>query len=383
MPRRRADPLFSIGNQWIAEDPQSPYLYRFWTEPGTGRTRRSSLGTKDLEEAKIIFAEAVLKAAPKGIESPLSIILEHYFVGHTDNLPSKDVARSHGRILLKHFGATARVRQLTDAKQQEFVKSCLEGGLKLAYVARIMTTLSASFSHSSIRDPEIRYTEAAMRKAWKLASSPRRHAYIPTDSECVRLLKAKMPDMLLRWLIIQTMTAGRPQTGVDLAPDQVNRENGIIDLNPADRPQNKKFRPKIRAPRPLLRLLGIWEAKGLSPFGEHYCGYTTMEGVKTALQRLAATTGIPVSTYSFRHKATTVMRRDRVSEDQIAMILGHRRSNVRTTAAYGDWDPDYLKEASAALAQWFWTIRRAARKADADSRDTPEPASLGNTNITN
>ncbi len=110
--------------------------------------------------------------------------------------------------------------------------------------------------------------------------------------------------------------------------------------------------------------------------------YATTEGVKTALQRLAAATGIPVSTYSFRHKATTVMRRAPASEGQIAMILGHRRSNVRTTAAYGDWDPDYLKEASSALAQRFWNIRRAARKADANSRDAPELVSLGNREIT-
>lgn len=380
MPRKPARSLFSIGNQWIAKDPQSKYLYRFWTEPGTGRTRRSSLGTENLEQAKVVFAEAVLKQSPKGLDSPLSVILEHYFTSHTDSLPSKDVARSHGRILLKFFGATSKARQLTDAKQQEFVKRCLDDDLTLAYVARIMTTLSSALTHSKIRDPEICYTESAMRKAWKFASSPVRRAHIPTDEECVRLLNSKMPEMLLRWLIIQTMTAARPQAGVDLAPDQINRETGIVDLNPKDRPQNKKFRPKIRGPRPLLRMLEIWEARGLEPFGDRYCGYATLEGIKTALQRLASTTGIPVSTYSFRHKATTVLRRARVSEDQIALMLGHQRTNVRTTAAYGDWSPDYLNEASQALARWFWAIRRAAKKA-ANSRVTPDSYEVGNIRI--
>lgn len=75
------------------------------------------------------------------------------------------------------------------------------------------------------------------------------------------------------------------------------------------------------------------------------------------------------------------MRRARVPEDQIAMMLGHHRTNVRTTAAYGDWDPDYLNEASSALTQWFWAIRRAARKAEANSRATPDHEEVGNIKI--
>jgi integrase len=377
MPRPRARPLFELGGQWIAHDPGSPYLHRFWTEPGTGRTRRASLGTSDLKEAKLKLAEIVLKGAPKTSSAPLAIVLERYFEEHSDALPSGKVARSHGRKVLAFLGPTARVQALTDAKQKEFVRHCMDQGHKLAYAARIMVTVAAALVHSKIREPGIVYTESAMMKTWKFVGAPPDKAYIPTDEECARLMLVDMPVMLRRWLVIQVMTGGRPQTGVDLAPIQFNRESGIVDLNPPKRAQTKKYRAKVRAPRTLRFLLRRWESIGLGAYGERYCGYTTMEGVKTALQRLAADTGIPVSTYSFRQKVTTVLRRARVPEDQVSMVLGHRRSNLRTTAGYGEWDPDYQREAAEALDAWFWQIRRLAQKLEANSRDTPDGVIVG------
>lgn len=380
MPRPRARPLFELGGQWIAHDPGSKKLYRFWTEPGTGRTRRSSLGTEHIGEAKLKLAKIVSAEAPKSRSSSLSVVLQVYFVEHTDKLPSKEVARSHGRKLLLFLGNTARVEVFTEPKQRKFVEACLEQGNKLAYVARIMTTLSAALTHSKIREPEIIYTESAMMRNWKLTGSPRRRAYIPTDEECTTLALSEMSVMLRRWMIIQALTGGRPQTGVDLKPSQFNRESGVIDLNPEGRTQNKKHRAKVKAGRTLRLLLSRWERSGLNAFGGRYCGYATLEGVKSAVQRLAADTGIPISTYSWRQKVTTVLRRARVPEDQVSELLGHKRPGLRTTAGYGDWDPDYQREAAAALDNWFWRIRKSAKLKAADqtnSQGTPEATAAG------
>ena len=380
MPRPRARPLFELGGQWIAHDPGSKKLYRFWTEPGTGRTRRSSLGTEHIGEAKLKLAKIVSAEAPKSRSSSLSVVLQIYFVEHTDKLPSKEVARSHGRKLLLFLGSTARVEVFTETKQRKFVEACLEQGNKLAYVARIMTTLSAALTHSKIREPEIIYTESAMMRNWKLTGSTRRKAYIPTDEECATLALSEMSVMLRRWMIIQALTGGRPQTGVDLKPSQFNRESGVIDLNPEGRTQNKKHRAKVKAGRTLRLLLSRWERNGLNAFGGRYCGYATLEGVKSAVQRLAADTGIPISTYSWRQKVTTVLRRARVPEDQVSELLGHKRPGLRTTAGYGDWDPDYQREAAAALDSWFWRIRKSAKLKAADqtnSQGTPEGTAAG------
>ena len=105
-----------------------------------------------------------------------------------------------------------------------------------------------------------------------------------------------------------------------------------------------------------------------------------MEGVKSALQRIAADTGIPISTYSFRQKVTTILRKAGVPEDQVSAMLGHKRPNLRTTAGYGEYAPDYQKDAAAALDAWFWRIvelaRNLAAKRAANSRHTPDKVSV-------
>jgi integrase len=172
--------------------------------------------------------------------------------------------------------------------------------------------------------------------------------------------------MLRRWMII--LTGGRPQTAVDLEPSQFNRDAGVVDLNPVERTQNKKHHAKVKAGRALRFLLTRWEKAGLGQFGDRYCGYETMEGAKSGVQRLAAETGIPISTYSWRQKVTTILRRVRVPEDQVSELLGHKRPNLRTTAGYGDWDPDYQREAAAALDSWFWRILKLAKAVAAEAR---------------
>jgi len=90
MPRKRARPLFELGGQWIAREPGSPFYHRFWTEPGTGRTRRASLRTEDLDAATKLLAEIVVKGSPKTQNAPLSAVLLDYFESRTDRLPARN-----------------------------------------------------------------------------------------------------------------------------------------------------------------------------------------------------------------------------------------------------------------------------------------------------
>jgi integrase len=92
---------------------------------------------------------------------------------------------------------------------------------------------------------------------------------------------------------------------------------------------------------------------------DRYCSYASVESVQPAIERLRSqntkkTVSLPrLSAYSFRHKVTTVLRKHKLSEDEIGLQLGHRREAARTTAGYGEWDPDYLKGVADALDAWF------------------------------
>jgi len=364
MPRPRARPLFELAGQWIAKEHGSANLYRFWHDAGAARTRRESLGTADLEKAKRKLAEIVVNGAPKTIDTPLATVLLAYFTERTDKLPSAKVSRQAGRIMLRAWGDTIRTGQINEAKQREFAEWSINQGHSLSYVSRNLTVLAAALSHAKI-DVDVIYNENTMRAKWGLASSAKRMVFIPTDDELARFLSAdSFPDNMFRWCVISLLTACRPEAAIDLAPAQRQRDAGLIDLNPPGRVQNKKYRPTLRAPRALAQWFDKWEreadrvrAIGAGvPMEERYCGYASVESVKSAIERIRAQPDVNLprlSSYSFRHKMTTVLRLARIPEDEIAMQIGHRRRDVRTTAGYGEWSPDYLARSAEALDAWF------------------------------
>jgi integrase len=157
----------------------------------------------------------------------------------------------------------------------------------------------------------------------------------------------------------------RPAAALDLAPASRIREAGLIALNPEGRAQNKKVRPTVRCPAVLSKALDAWEAAGLDAYDGRYVGYASRYSVRQALERVCAEPEVnlpAISPYSFRHKVTTVLRSAGVPEDQISRQLGHSGTGSRTTARYGEWSPDYLKAASAALDTWIRRVQKAAKK---------------------
>jgi integrase len=85
----------------------------------------------------------------------------------------------------------------------------------------------------------------------------------------------------------------------------------------------------VRATRVLSAFLAKWEREGLDEYGGRYCGYTTIEGVNSAMERLRPHIGMPdLTPYSFRHKGASVIRKARAGEDQVALQLGHRRKDL-------------------------------------------------------
>jgi hypothetical protein len=72
------------------------------------------------------------------------------------------------------------------------------------------------------------------------------------------------------------------------------------------------------------------------------------------------------SSYSIRHRATSVLRAAKVPGEQRSYQLGHKKvvpqGEARTTRGYGDFEPDYLLESAAALDAW---IKRVLKLAEA------------------
>jgi hypothetical protein len=74
--------------------------------------------------------------------------------------------------------------------------------------------------------------------------------------------------------------------------------------------------------------------------------------------------------YSMRHRGTTVLRGAKVPKEQIDYQLGHVQQGARTTQDYGQYEPDYLSDAAAALDVWIGRVLKLSRKPAAKSRRT-------------
>jgi integrase len=338
------------------------------------------------------LAEIVVKGSPKTHNAPLSAVLLDYFENRTDKLPSKKPARHAGRLMLACWGDTVRVGAITEVKQREFAQKAIAKGHSLSYVSRNLSVLAAAFAHAQI-DLKVIFGKAQMLSRWALQPKAPRRVFIPTDDDLGRLLALPVVEDFWRWLIISLLTGARPEAVLELAPSQRERDARLLHLNPPGRMQNKKYRPIVREPRALTGWLDFWEVQmrqakrkrlqipdgeAVDISGDPYCAYASVESIQTAIERLRGkntkkTVKLPaLSAYSFRHKVTTVLRKAKLSEDEIGIQLGHRRERTRMTAGYGEWSPDYLKAVAAALDAWLMRLQ-----ANVSAKSLSAPAAEG------
>lgn len=323
--------------------------------------------------------------APKTNNSHISVVLENYFLERTDHLRSKGAARHAGRLMLECWGEIVKVNALTEEQQKKFVRWSLARNHAIAYVSRNIGVLAAAMAHGKVKI-DLTYSEGAILAKWpEFKPKPPREIYEPTDQELGRLLRANIPQNLRRWVMNSMATGGRPEAVLQLSPSSRQRELGLINLNPAGRRQNKKYRATVRELRVQTQWLNEWEraatkaAKRGMELPPEYCTYASVDSLDTALRRVRLLPEIDVpriSAYSIRNRVASVLRASktpRVSGDQISYQLGHRRptgmSEARTTRGYGEFGPDYLSEAAQALEAWV--LRVLALAAEKPCRQFP------------
>jgi hypothetical protein len=152
--------LFEIGGHWVARVKGRPSLYRFWYDRRAGETRRRSLETEDLEEAKKLVAELALKSSPLPAEEPqqalLVAILNHYFTTHSDRQSAAHVARRAGVLILQFleeecgFGPEVKVAQFTKGVQLRFaIWAANKFGHSPSYISRVLAVVAAACKYAT------------------------------------------------------------------------------------------------------------------------------------------------------------------------------------------------------------------------------------------
>jgi hypothetical protein len=279
--------LFEMGEMWIGRVTGSKLLYRFWYDSKHGETRRRSLKTTDLEEAKRLVAELVAGQRtndPRDPEAvPLVYVLTYYLENHADKLPSADAARRASDLVLRFletkcgFGAEVKTAQFSKSFQAGFAKwSAREFQHSPAYASRNLSVIAAACSYATrttlqtsdsgkleeIRllkyAPEICYDAKWLAEVMN-SPEPKPRDYVPTYEELASLLDMEGSEVLRRYDILALNTWARPEAVIQLrVREQVDFVHGLIDLNPLGRKQTKKRRPIIKLTENLRGWLEHW-----------------------------------------------------------------------------------------------------------------------------
>jgi integrase len=349
---------FRLGKYWIDSVTGSSQLYRFWYDPRAGESRRRSLKTTDFEEAKIRLAAFVIAEGEAQARDPRDVtliaVLNRYWTEHSDRKPNPSAARRAGSLLLDFLGNTAKVSDLTKAKQREFIAHLRRLSLSVAYISRVQAIIAAALNRAKADDEE---DGGMLLRVPKIIVSPREIGDLldapepqpdnwhPTLTQIAAFMDAVKPGeepRVLRYALLTMVFAGRPEAVREVRTDQFDERHGLLYFNAPGRRQTKKFRPTVSVPSRLLPHIERWTVEA------DWFVHNTGKEVKVARKPWADTlmrAGLPASftPKALRHFMATEMRKRGVPREQREEWMGHRKHS--TNDGYGQFAPEFLKAA--------------------------------------
>ena len=355
MPKDR-DQLGRIGDFWLSRRPNSPQWCRTWFDPGTRQTRRASLGTDDLESAKIHLAEWITlnvtlrRQQPRDV--PLATVFARYYEKHAKHTLGAGTQRGNLFAMLKVFPQGITAGELNLETQQAAAAE-----LRKTYAAGTIKRMMGA-------------AKAAVTWAWKNGELDRQMPFISLPEgqgrervlsieELARLWSTEMPDHLRMFVALLIGTAARPKAVLELTRHQCDLTRGTINLNPVGRVQTKKRRPIL----PMATFLRPWITSVSSGTLVAFNGKSVTK-INGAFQRArdAAGLDLEVVPYAIRHTIATELRARGVPELELAGFLGHSMPNIRTTGRYTHVAPDHLAHALAAVEAIAHDINRVGAR---------------------
>jgi len=345
---KQADELYRIGEYGIAGRGGSDKLYRYWYDEERKVTRRASLGTSSLEEAKDrLTTWFIAENSPEKSDLEdvlLSEILLRYYEKHARKLESHEASRLNLTHWLKFFGPDATLQDATKPHRIDaFVAHLAEGGRSASYINRILTD-----------------GRSAINRAWKkgeIAQAPFIAAIEEGDAEPkgrplemdeLRLFfHTAETEHLRRFILWCVGTAARPSAVLELHSSMINLEKGVIDLNPQGRKQTKKIRPAVKLPKQLA-------PEVVDGFQIVFRG-KRVASIKNAWRKHRARCNLDdkVNPHSLRHTIARHLRASGVPAWEVSAQLGHKKKERSITEIYAPMDPTYLRQSVEAIEEFL------------------------------
>ncbi len=344
-------PRFEIQGYWLSKREESPFYHATWFDGGSRQTRRRSLGTDDLQVAKLKLAEIAVKQTEYK-ESPPSVYLfvtaaVRYFEDHARHKPSAAAAKISLRLWSDFWGDTP-VEGLTHKRQEEFRAWLKAKDFRGAYISRILTIGRAALNFAYKRG-EVTSVPFIIDER-KTSDSVKRPKLTIPQLRALLTASRQWPH-LHTYIVLALTTMGRPSAVLELRPSQVSLDFRLIDLNPSGREQTKKYRPIVPLADAALPFVSdrncerfiLWRGKPI-------------KSVKKTFALAVKLAGLPsdVVQYSLRHTMAMELRRRRVDKWETKGFLGHGANDI--TDGYAEFSPDYLSEGRAAIDAYLLEV---------------------------
>jgi len=354
---------YTIGEYRLTTKKGSPNYYASWYDKREKKTKRTSLGTSDLEAAKVALARYVTLASEMSEERPedalLSKVFARYYDGHAKKLASADTSLRALNYWLEFYGSGS-IADLTVDRQEGFIafmrsKNAVVNGkessrkLNDGYIRRIISVGKAALNYSYKRQ-EI----ASVPHIWTVPDSePAERIY--TMMETAKLFNECEPgSSLFMFLMLAYNTLGRPRAILDLQSNQIDLKNNLISLLPVGERQTKKRRPTL----PITKTLLPWVQ---TCTGDRYVNFhgKPIANNKTSFNsaiRRARIDPDGAGRNAIRHTMATELRRRGVSNWDVEGWLGHRLPS--TSERYAKFSPDYFSDGVSAIDEYFDDLQK-------------------------
>ena len=362
-----------IGNYWLSKKPgregKADAWCRTWYEKRTRQTCRVSLGTSDFQEASITLASWVVTNDRSAKARPDQILIEKvlltYWEDHAKNVAGRR-AQWNGLAYWQEFWTGRTVAEITPQEQRRFRQWLASKGAGLSGVDRILSVGRAALNRA-VKWQELSeapHIFATLTAEDRRSREPKGRPIAAI--ELARLIDAAKSRHMLMYLLIASNTLARPGAILDLRRSQFDEPHLRLDLNPAGRRQNKKFRPVL----PVTPSLLPWLRGDRAP-NVRYVSYggAPIDSITHAwrLLREGADLDDKVQPYSIRHGMAREMRKRKVPSEQISLFLGHLpKGSDATTSIYAPYEPDYCADAVAAIESVMAEVRSHLRRANID-----------------
>lgn len=342
-----SEKLGQLGDYWLSKRPGSKQWCRTWYCAKSRQTKRESLGTADVQVAKVALYDwfsrfgAVSDQDP--CVTPAALVFTRYYQQHASTLPSAEMARIALGYWSDYFG-DRMVDEVTPTEQRKFVKAlCQDRDLSDGYIKRILTVGKAAFSRA-VREGEIKSAPPIITWA---DGTPTDRVLTVEESRALWVNAAKPHERMFLALAFGLMA--RPEAILSLTREQVDFDRKLIAQNPIGRKQTKKYRPTVPVAEFLLPMLEAAQPGPLVQWrGQPIASF------KTAFRRIRRDAGLgqDVVAKTIRHTVATYMRGRGVNEADIQGFLGHRAFSGKTEV-YAKYRPEYLGAARVAVDEYM------------------------------